>query len=171
MHSYADSFEQPVKEKFLNGDGSEHEVTIPLLTQRDYLEWIAELTPKAQERAKKQAPPVTKPTERANWMAMVENIEVTPGDIRPLVLRATGTKRVLEIALLKAKLTKEQAEQFIDSRTVIRNMMLAVQVSGLWRVQEFLEMFPDPRVPQDPNELTAMVKAAVAEAIAPLVDN
>jgi hypothetical protein len=169
MHSFSDTFEQPAVEKYKNGDGTEHEVTIPLLTNRDYLPWCEELTPIAQERAKKSAPPATRAVERSNYLANVENLEVTPGDIRPLVFRNKGTMRVLEMALKKAGLDEKQAEAFIDARPVYRNTMLAVRVSGLFRAEEYRELYPDPGAVSDPNELAAMVKRAVAEAIAPLV--
>jgi hypothetical protein len=123
MHSYADTFEQPVVEKYLNGDGSEHEITIKLLTQRDYQPWIDELTPKAIERARKNAPPATRAQERANYLAVVENMEVTPEGIRPLIFRVSGTQRILKMALMKSGMDEKAAENFIDSRPAIFSRM------------------------------------------------
>jgi hypothetical protein len=169
MHSYADTFEQPVVEKYMNGDGSEHEITIKLLTQRDYQPWIDELTPKAIERARKNAPPATRAQERANYLAVVENMEVTPEGIRPLIFRVSGTQRILKMALMKSGMDEKAAENFIDSRPAIQNTMLACRVSGLFRESEFRELYPDPKAAPDPNELEAMIERAVAKAIAPLI--
>jgi hypothetical protein len=146
MHSYAETFEQPIVVKH-----GEKDLTIPLLSQRDYLEWIAELTPLAVERAKKNAPPPT------------------PGDIRPLIFRAKGTERVLMIALKKAGLDEKDAQAFIDSRSVANNIVLAVHVSGLFRTDEINDLYPDPKAAPDPNELGALIEAAVTRAIASLI--
>jgi hypothetical protein len=164
MHSYAETFEQPIVVK--HGD---KDLTIPLLTQRDYLEWIAELTPKAIERAKKNAPPPTRVQERSNYMTWADNLEVTPGDIRPLIFRVPGTTRVLTIALKKAGLSEADATAFIDSRPVKANEMLAVHVSALFRADEISDLYPDPKAAPDPNALAALIEAAVTKAIAPLL--
>jgi hypothetical protein len=164
MHSYAETFEQPIVVKH-----GEKDLTIPLLSQRDYLEWIAELTPLAVERAKKNAPPPTRAQERSNYMTWADNLEVTPGDIRPLIFRAKGTERVLMIALKKAGLDEKDAQAFIDSRSVANNIVLAVHVSGLFRTDEINDLYPDPKAAPDPNELGALIEAAVTRAIASLI--
>jgi hypothetical protein len=149
MYSYADTFEQPAVEE-IGGN----KVTIPLLSQRDYLPWIEELTKKRQETGKANAPPVGKTMERAKWLDYIDNMELTPADLQPYVLRASGTIKVLELALAKAKISDEDAKAFIDGRGAKANEMLAVRVSGLFRREEIRLMYPvlekEPEKP-DPN--------------------
>lgn len=146
MHSFADSFEQPVN---IQIDGKQ--VTVPLLSQRDYLSWIEEVTQKRRENAIKSAPPAGKVMERARWMDYAENLEVTPGDLQPYVFRAHGTIKVLELALKKAKVDEAAIGKFIDGQPAKANEMLAVRVSGLFRREEIEQLYPMFERPKDPN--------------------
>lgn len=143
MYSYADSFEQPVS---IEIDGKD--VAIPLLSQRDYLPWIAELTTKRQEIGRKNAPPPTKPTERAKWLDWIDNLELTPADLQPYVLRASGTIKVLEMALKKVGIADDVAAKFIDGQPAKANEMLAVRVSGLFRREEIQAIYPTADEPK-----------------------
>lgn len=153
MHSYADSFEQPSVVKI--GD---KEVTLPVLSQRDLLPWIEEETKKRQETARKNAPlAAAKDNARTRWMDWADNMEVTPGDLQPLVFRASGTIRVLDLSLKKAGVTESDATAFIDGQSAKANEMLAVRVSGLFRREEIAVMYPtdqEKKETPDPNALT-----------------
>jgi hypothetical protein len=165
MHSYAETFEQPEQ---IEHDGKK--LTVPLLTQRDYLPWCGEVAEKKRERARKAAPPAVKVNERARWLEYAEGIEATPQDIRPLVLTADGTIRVLRMAYAKAGLKDEaSADALIDSKGAKFNEMMAVKLSGLFRREEFAELYPEPRQladveKLDPNALQAL-RGLIAEAV------
>jgi hypothetical protein len=171
MHSFADTMEQPVVEKIGGKD-----YTFPLLTQRDYLTWIDKLTQERKQKALKSAPPATKPLERAQWMDYVENLEVTPHELRTYVFRAKGMTEVLEIAFKKAGIPDDEIGKLIDSRTAKQNEMLAVRVSGLFRREELEQMYPkaskprDEKVGDNPNDETPAPQSA-GESTGPSADS
>jgi hypothetical protein len=140
VQSFADTFEQPIKLS-LNGRG---EVTVPLLSVRDYLPWLDELTQAQQARERDLVPPNTKPAERIRILRNVGVQEATPDDIAPLIFTGRGMIRVLEMALRKVGLTDEEIAKFIDSQSLKDNEKLAVRLSGIYSQRRIAIMYTTP---------------------------
>jgi hypothetical protein len=164
MFNFAEQADIPIQARV--GDTVE---TFPLVHWEMYEPWIAELTAKRKQIALKHAPPMTnvagRATERANYLNWVENIEVTPGNLQEMVLRAAGMKRVIDLAFecmlaqkLKHDLNSEEKKQAAEMSLEFRRRMgakvcemFAVEVSGLFRREEIDVMYPVKDDPDHPN--------------------
>lgn len=157
MNTFADVFDLPVN---LEIDGKT--VAVPLLTTRDYLPWLEQLTAEKRERDTKLIPAGTKPIERFQMMRDIAVREITPDDLGPLVFTAAGTIKVLEKALEKAGLDKPTIDRFIDSRPAKANEKLAVRLSGLYSATRYAEIYG--LIPPDPETIAGAVPNAPAAA-------
>lgn len=136
--SFSDTFESPITVT-IDGRG---EVVLPLLTTRDYLPWLDELTKAKRESDTKSIPAQARPTERFRMLQFINSSEATPEDIAPLIFSGKGAIRILDMALAKAGV-KDEAERnrFIDARPHTANEELAARVSGLLSDARLVELF------------------------------
>jgi hypothetical protein len=171
VQSFEDAFETPVIVK-IDGRG---DIPVPLLSQRDYLPWCAELTTETRAREKEMIAPTAKPQERFLMLRNIDKQQATPESIGPLVFTCEGTIRVLEMALRKVGLEGEALNKFIDSRPVKANEYLAVRLCGLYTKDRIWEFYATPEelaelarrnAPQQGQQQTTFGNAADPSAAA-----
>ena len=136
--SYADTFELPVTRE-VNGMS----YRLPLLTTRDYDDWVDELTTAARKAHVDAIPENTKPKDRAIMQREASAIDCTPDQVRLILSTPRATRRVLEIAGRKAGVDKDNLAAFVDAGSARQNERDAYHASGLYTRTELHRMFPD----------------------------
>ena len=174
MSTFAEAFELPYV-RVVNGKS----YTLPILSTRDYLPWVQELTESRRKDETARIPQLMAAKDKMATLRNISLLDVTPDDLVPLVETPAGTIRVLEMSGRKAGVPEGELVAFVDGCSLRTNTKDAFRVSGLVSAEWFAMRFPQQPAPWliqlwdaasagDPVNLAAVAVQCVAEQKAAL---
>ena len=138
--SFADTFDAPMV-RIVAGKS----VTVPPLTTRDYLPWVAEESVRMRAEAMSLIPETEiKATDKIAARKQAARVECTLDELaRQVLFRPEAQVRLLKLAAKKAGLEDDAVEAFIDAGGPRQNQREGCRLSRLFGADELVERFPD----------------------------